>query len=52
MVRDPADRLLSGFLNKCVGGEWQNCPYMEFMPQRFAGVKKRSPATDAVRAYA
>lgn len=49
MVRDPADRLLSGFLNKCVGGEWQNCPYMEFMPQRFAGAKERNPTTDAVR---
>lgn len=49
VVRDPADRLLSGFLNKCVGGEWQNCPYLEFMPQRFEGVTERSPATDAVR---
>ncbi len=48
MVRDPADRLLSAFLNKCVGGEWQNCPYMEFMPHRFQGVKRRNPATDAV----
>ncbi|CAN0075499.1 unnamed protein product [Scytosiphon promiscuus] len=47
VVRDPADRLLSGFLNKCVGGEWQNCPYVEFMPERFEGVKARTPDTDA-----
>eukprot|EP00752_Nemacystus_decipiens_P002300 g2176.t1 len=46
VVRDPADRLLSGFLNKCAGGEWQNCPYIEFMPQRFSGVKERNPNTD------
>ncbi|CAB1096481.1 unnamed protein product [Ectocarpus sp. CCAP 1310/34] len=46
VVRDPADRLLSAFLNKCLGGEWQNCPYTEFMPQRFPGVSKRDAATD------
>lgn len=48
VVRDPADRLLSAFLNKCMGGEWQNCPYTEFMPQRFPGVSKRDAATDNV----
>lgn len=48
VVRDPADRLLSGFLNKCVGREWQNCPYVEFMPHRFNGAKHRDEKTDAV----
>lgn len=48
VVRDPADRLLSGFLNKCVGAEWQNCPYMEFMPQRFEGLTMRDAYTDMV----
>eukprot|EP00904_Undaria_pinnatifida_P013778 jgi/Undpi1/9530/HiC_scaffold_27.g11986.m1 len=47
VVRDPADRLLSGFLNKCLGTEWQNCPYVRFMPHRFEGVDERNATTDA-----
>lgn len=49
VVRDPADRLLSGFLNKCAGGEWQNCPYVDFMPDRFGQVTTRNEETDKVR---
>ena len=48
MVRDPADRLLSGFLNKCLGSEWENCPYLRLMPQRFKGIRSRNAKTDAV----
>lgn len=47
-MRDPADRLLSGFLNKCAGEEWDNCPYIEFMPKRFPGVSQRDHHTDVV----
>lgn len=48
VVRDPADRLLSGFLNKCAGGEWQNCPYVDFMPDRFGQVTTRNEETDKI----
>lgn len=51
VVRDPADRILSCFLNKCLGGEWNNCPYVEFMPERFEGDRQRNASTDKVNAY-
>ncbi|CAM9731034.1 unnamed protein product, partial [Discosporangium mesarthrocarpum] len=46
VVREPAERLLSAFLNKCAGGEWFNCPYLEFMPAHFKGQTRQTPVTD------
>ncbi|CAM9460487.1 unnamed protein product [Choristocarpus tenellus] len=46
VVREPAERLLSAFLNKCAGSEWFNCPYLEFLSEHFKGTKDRTPATD------
>eukprot|EP00904_Undaria_pinnatifida_P008770 jgi/Undpi1/5022/HiC_scaffold_19.g08374.m1 len=57
VVRDPAERLVSGFLNKCVkegyesGGVTprgaQNCPYLQIMPELFPGAERASLATHA-----
>ncbi|CAN0109747.1 unnamed protein product [Scytosiphon promiscuus] len=45
VIRDPAERLVSGFLNQCVAEHFvrsKRCPYLKFAPHLFPGIERES----------
>ncbi|CAM9479300.1 unnamed protein product [Scytosiphon promiscuus] len=45
VIRDPAERLVSAFLNKCVSENFVKsvrCPYLTYVPHLFPGIERES----------